>query len=89
MAVAELLQLVDDGEQIVGDDAPDVEELEPEVDVELAIAVVGGHEIRLGLGDVLARDLVDVADVERAIVGEVEVDLAIGTAVGGELGFYS
>ncbi len=41
----------------------------------------------VGGGDGVAGDLVDVADKEGTIVGEVEVDLAVGRALGRELGF--
>src|SRR5690606_401122 len=78
-------QLLDDARQIVAHEAAEVEAAEPAVAVEAARVVLGDMR-RVRGADVLARDLVDVRDVEGAVVGEVKVALALTGRVGRELG---
>ena len=62
--------------RVVQHQAADVAETEPAVALEVALGVVGGHVRALVGADIVRRDLVDVADVERAVVREVQVQLA-------------
>jgi hypothetical protein len=85
--VLELLELLDDAPEVVAHDAAQVEDAEPAVAVERAIYLVARDVPGVGGGDGVAGDLVDVADVEGAVVGEVEADFAVGRVTGRELGF--
>ncbi len=87
LRIPELLQLGDDRDGIVGDEAADVEELVPEVAVEPVLRVVRGDGGRVGGHVFTGLDGADVGDVERAVVGEVEVSLAIlvGLQLGADL----
>jgi hypothetical protein len=75
--VAKRLQPGDDDCRVVGDNAPDVEQLVPEVVLEARLGVVPRHVRGVPVADILLPDLVHLADVERPIVGEIEVTLAL------------
>jgi hypothetical protein len=84
LRISQLLQLGDDRDGVVGHQAADVEELVPEVAVEPVVRVVRGDGGRIGGHLFARRDGVDVGDVERAVIGEVEMPFTI--LVGLELG---
>lgn len=77
MDVAKLLQLLDDAEGVVDDEATDVGELEPEVAAQVGFAIVRRDVCVLARRELVAPHLEHVTDVERAIVGEVQLHLVV------------
>ena len=78
------LQLGDHHRRVIGHQAPEIEELVPEVALETGLRVVRRDVGTVRRADIVQPDLVHVADVQRAIVGQVEV--AVPRLVAGQLG---
>lgn len=77
--VAQAFQLFDRRDRIVGHEAADVEQAEPEVGVDGRAEVVRRQMVALVvLAHVVGGDLAEVADVEGAEVGQVEMGFGAG-----------
>jgi hypothetical protein len=72
--IAELLQLVDDRDGVIRHDAGDVDDAEPQV--RALLPVIRRHVLLFRVVEhVLVDDVLEVCDVQRTVVGEVEVCL--------------
>ncbi len=73
MLVAKQLQLGDYSWHVVHDEAANVAHAEPEVAVQRLLTIVRGCMSPLRVRQVAIRDLIDLGDVKRPVVGEIQI----------------